>query len=316
VNRCYFCKSELWDRLVPLAQERGLAVVVDGTNADDTRDHRPGAAAARERAVASPLAEVGLTKAQIRWLSQRRGIPTWSQPSSPCLSSRVPYGTAVTPARLARVERAEAALRALGVAGDLRVRFHDDLARIEIAAASLQEWLVPARAAAMVDAVRPAGFARVAIDLRGFRSGSLNVLGGVTSDRSDAQSDEHSAERYIGGAVPGTGGDDSPSAGATPRAAEASDWTARARQLQLRLGQDGYAVRVEARAALALVVVSLQGWPTEPTRRRTIVRAALDVGFSHVAVEFDGDDAMRSPEGGHASQSAAGDATLPGVLPA
>ncbi len=139
-----------------------------------------GATAARERAVASPLAEVGLTKSAIRLLSERRGIPTWSQPSSPCLSSRLPYGTEVTPERLARVERAEAALRALGVAGDLRVRFHDDLARVEIGAESLQHWLEPLRAVQLADAVRGAGFARVAIDLRGFRSGSLNVLGGVT----------------------------------------------------------------------------------------------------------------------------------------
>lgn len=181
VNRCYFCKSELWDRLVPIAAERGLAVVVDGTNADDVSDYRPGAAAARERAIASPLAEWGLTKSAIRLLSERRGIPTWSQPSSPCLSSRLPYGTAVTPARLAQVERAEAALRALGVEGDLRVRFHDDLARIELPAESLQHWLEPERSARIAAAVRDAGFARAAIDLRGFRSGSLNVLGGVAS---------------------------------------------------------------------------------------------------------------------------------------
>lgn len=180
VNRCYFCKTELWDRLLPIAAERGLAVVVDGTNADDTGDYRPGAAAAREHGVASPMAELGLTKAHIRVLSQRRGIPTWSQPSSPCLSSRLPYGTEVTPERLARVERAESGLRALGVTGDLRVRFHDDLARVELAADVLQHWLEPERAAQLAAAVREAGFARVAIDLRGFRSGSLNVLSGVT----------------------------------------------------------------------------------------------------------------------------------------
>lgn len=180
VNRCYFCKTELWDVLVPVAAERGLAVVVDGTNADDTGDYRPGAAAAREHGVASPMAEVGLTKAHIRILSQRRGIPTWSYPSSPCLSSRLPYGTAVTPERLAMVERAESNLRALGIAGDLRVRFHDDLARVELAANELQDWIAPECAAQLAVAVRRAGFARVAIDLRGFRSGSLNVLGGVT----------------------------------------------------------------------------------------------------------------------------------------
>ncbi len=180
VNRCYFCKTELWDHLVPIAAERGLAVVVDGTNADDTGDYRPGASAAREHGVASPMAEVGLRKAHIRILSQRRGIPTWSQPSSPCLSSRLPYGTAVTPERLAQVERAESALRAIGVTGDVRVRYHDDLARVELSAEALQHWLAPERASQLAGVVRAAGFARVAIDLRGFRSGSLNVLGGVT----------------------------------------------------------------------------------------------------------------------------------------
>jgi len=182
VNRCYFCKTELWDVLTPIARERGLAVVVDGTNADDLGDYRPGAAAAREHGVASPMAALGLTKRDIRLLSERRGIPTWSQPSSPCLSSRLPYGTAVTPERLARVERAESALRAIGVSGDLRVRYHDDLARVELSASILQSWLEPARAVQLAEAVRAAGFARVAIDLRGFRSGSLNVLGGVAMD--------------------------------------------------------------------------------------------------------------------------------------
>lgn len=185
-NRCYFCKTELWDVLTPIAQARGLAVVVDGTNADDLHDYRPGAAAAREHGVASPMAELGLTKDDIRLLSQRRGIPTWSQPSSPCLSSRLPYGTAVTPQRLAQVERAEAALRAIGVTGDLRVRYHDDLARVELAPAALQEWLAPARALQLAEAVGAAGFARVAIDLRGFRSGSLNVLGGVVAEPARA----------------------------------------------------------------------------------------------------------------------------------
>lgn len=181
-NRCYFCKGELWSRLAPVARERGLAVVIDGTNADDLHDHRPGAAAAREAGVRSPLAELGFTKAEIRALSKARGLPTWAQPASPCLSSRLPYGTAVTPERLALVERAERALRALGVSGDLRVRYHGDLARVELGREELGAWLAPARRAALARAVREAGFARVAIDLRGFRSGSLNVLGGVVAD--------------------------------------------------------------------------------------------------------------------------------------
>jgi uncharacterized protein len=180
-NRCYFCKSELWGKVVPVARERGFATVVDGTNADDLGDYRPGAQAAREHAVASPLAELGFTKAEIRLRSRELGLPTWRQPSSPCLSSRLPYGTGVTAERLAMVEQAERSLRELGIEGDLRVRYHDDLARVELSLAELEQWLSPVRTAALVAVVRSAGFARVAIDLRGFRSGSLNVLHGVTA---------------------------------------------------------------------------------------------------------------------------------------
>jgi uncharacterized protein len=180
-NRCYFCKSELWTRLAPIARERGFAVVVDGTNASDLGDHRPGAVAAKEAGVRSPLAELGFTKDDIRALSKARGLPSWSQPSSPCLSSRIPYGSAVTPERLRAIERAEAALRELGVTGDLRVRHHGDLARVEMTRDELERWLEPGRQTVIRAAVREAGFARVALDLRGFRSGSLNVLSGVTA---------------------------------------------------------------------------------------------------------------------------------------
>jgi uncharacterized protein len=180
-NRCYFCKTELWSKLVPLAQARGFQTVVDGTNADDLGDYRPGAQAAREHAVASPLAELGFTKLEIRERSRALGIPTWSQPSSPCLSSRLPYGTSVTPHRLGQVERAERALRDLGITDDLRVRYHDDLARVELSRDALADWLEPVRFAQLCAAVQGAGFARVALDLRGFRSGSLNVLHGVTA---------------------------------------------------------------------------------------------------------------------------------------
>ncbi|MES2177242.1 MAG: ATP-dependent sacrificial sulfur transferase LarE [Gemmatimonadota bacterium] len=180
-NRCYFCKTELWSKLVPLARSHGFDVVVDGTNADDLTDYRPGAQAAREHGVVSPLAELGITKDAIREASRVLGIPTWSQPSSPCLSSRLPYGTSVTPQRLGQVERAEAALRALGITGDLRVRYHDDLARVELSRDALDEWLVPQALEQLSAAVRDAGFTRVALDLRGFRSGSLNVLHGVTA---------------------------------------------------------------------------------------------------------------------------------------
>jgi len=179
-NRCYFCKSELWGRLVPAARARGFHTIVDGTNADDLLDHRPGARAAREHQVSSPLSELGFTKDDIRRASRALGLPTWQQPSSPCLSSRIPYGTAVTRERLTQIEVAEAALRALGIEGDLRVRYHDELARVELAPATLAIWLQPARIQAVRDAVARAGFERVAIDLRGFRSGSLNVLHGVT----------------------------------------------------------------------------------------------------------------------------------------
>jgi uncharacterized protein len=165
-NRCYFCKTELWSRLVPVARMRGFLTVADGTNADDLGDYRPGAQAAREHEIMSPLAELGFTKAEIRVRSRALGLPTWSQPSSPCLSSRLPYGTGVTAERLGQIER---------------VRYHGDLARVEIGHAAIARWLQPARAAALRTALRGAGFARVALDLRGFRSGSLNVLHGVSA---------------------------------------------------------------------------------------------------------------------------------------
>ncbi len=178
-NRCYFCKTELWSKLVPLARSRGFETVADGTNADDLSDHRPGAQAAREHGVTSPLADLGFTKAEIRECSRARGIPTWSQPSSPCLSSRLPYGTSVTADRLHQVEVAERSLRALGFTNDLRVRYHDDLARVELSQESLATWMQPERFADLRAAMIDAGFARVALDIRGFRSGSLNVLHGV-----------------------------------------------------------------------------------------------------------------------------------------
>lgn len=170
-NRCYFCKTALWSHLVPLARERGFAIVADGTNADDLHGHRPGMAAAREWGVESPLADAGMTKAAIRELSRRRGLPTWDAPASPCLSSRLPTGTAVTPLRLAKVEAAERAARAAGVRGDLRVRYHGDTARVELAAAELPRWRNGDGRQALRAAVATAGFSRVELDLRGFRSG-------------------------------------------------------------------------------------------------------------------------------------------------
>jgi uncharacterized protein len=180
-NRCYFCKSELWGRLSSLARERGLGVVIDGTNADDVGGHRPGMQAAHEYGVLSPLLEVGMTKREVRERSRARGVATWSRPSAPCLSSRLQYGLPVTSERLEQVERAERALRDVGIVGDLRVRHHGDLARVELSSEILGAWLAPVPMRILRAAVRAAGFARVAVDLRGFRSGSLNILREVSA---------------------------------------------------------------------------------------------------------------------------------------
>ncbi len=180
-NRCYFCKHELWSKLVAVARQRELAVVIDGTNADDTADYRPGRRAAAEHGIASPLAELGFTKVEIRMRLRARGLTSWRQPSSPCLSSRLPYGTPVTVERLRQVEIAEAELRGAGVEGNLRVRHHGELARVELDQDELTDWLAPARLQLLRDAVRRGGFVRVALDLGGFRSGSLNVLSGVST---------------------------------------------------------------------------------------------------------------------------------------
>jgi len=175
-NRCYFCKSELWSRVIPVARARGIGTVADGTNADDLTGHRPGAAAARERGVVSPLATLGFTKAEIRERSKARGLPTWAQPSSPCLSSRIPYGTSVTVARLRRVEEAESALRAIGVTGDLRVRHFGAKARVEMSIPEAERWQGGAAREQLIAAVIAAGYDEVEIDQRGFRSGALNEL--------------------------------------------------------------------------------------------------------------------------------------------
>lgn len=170
-NRCYFCKSELWSRLSTVARDRGLRTVLDGSNADDVGDHRPGAVAATEASVRSPLLEAGLTKDEIRAWSRELGLPTWDQPAAPCLASRLPYGIAVTPERLKQVERAELALRALGFR-DFRVRHHDGVARLEVHPAELAA-VARLRREVLV-AVRAAGFRRVLVDLQGYRRGALN----------------------------------------------------------------------------------------------------------------------------------------------
>lgn len=180
-NRCYFCKSELWTKLAPAARAQTLAVLVDGTNADDLSDHRPGAAAASEHGVRSPLAELGMTKEQIRERSRGRGLSTWSKPSSPCLASRIPYGTPVTTERLRRIERAEVSLRALGITGNLRVRDHGELGRVELDSGELDRLIASGAMTRIAAAVRQSGFTRAAVDLAGFRSGSLNILEGIVA---------------------------------------------------------------------------------------------------------------------------------------
>lgn len=170
-NRCYHCKTELWSKLADLAAERGFAVVLDGSNADDAADYRPGMKAARELGVRSPLLEAGLSKDTIRALSRRRGLPTWDQPSAPCLSSRLPYGLSVTPDRLREVEAAEDGVRALGFR-EFRVRHHGDAARVEIAPAEMGNAI--AHADALRDAILSAGFTRALLDVEGYRSGALN----------------------------------------------------------------------------------------------------------------------------------------------
>src|SRR5215470_3090969 len=172
-DRCYFCKDELFSVLDELARSRAFAAVAYGVNADDTLDFRPGHRAATEHKVLAPLLDAGLAKSEIRELSQRAGLATWDRPASACLASRVPYGTEVTPERLALVERGEAALRALGF-HQFRVRLHDKLARIELAADEMHRALTPKMAAAMAVALKEAGFTYVALDLEGYRQGSLN----------------------------------------------------------------------------------------------------------------------------------------------
>ncbi|HEX3702547.1 MAG TPA: ATP-dependent sacrificial sulfur transferase LarE [Vicinamibacterales bacterium] len=171
-NRCYYCKHELYTHLTRIAADRH-AIVVDGNNADDRGDYRPGRQAAREFGVRSPLDEVNLTKDEIRELSKHAGLPTWDEPASACLSSRIPYHTEVTDEKLRMIERAEQALRTLGFRV-CRVRHHDDLARVEIARAEMSRASEPDTAAAIVRELRAVGYRYVSLDLQGYRTGSLN----------------------------------------------------------------------------------------------------------------------------------------------
>ena len=172
-NRCYYCKDELYSHLSAIARERGLAVVVDGNNADDRGDYRPGRQAAREHGVQSPLDEAGLTKDDIRALARAAGLASWDEPASACLSSRIPYGDEVTVERLRRIERAESVLRNLGFR-IFRVRHHDDTARLEIAKAEMPRALDPDVNAQLVSSLKALGYQYVSLDLQGYRLGSLN----------------------------------------------------------------------------------------------------------------------------------------------
>jgi uncharacterized protein len=171
-NRCFHCKDELYGRLTEMARERGFDYVVDGCNLDDTGDFRPGRRAATQHGVRSPLVEAGLTKDDIRALSRERGLPTWDKPAMACLSSRIPYGTPVTVEALGRIGDAEAYLRSLGLR-QLRVRHHDDVARIETDEAGLA--LLISRRAEVVERLKELGYLYVTLDLAGYRSGSLNL---------------------------------------------------------------------------------------------------------------------------------------------
>ncbi|MBI5441357.1 MAG: ATP-dependent sacrificial sulfur transferase LarE [Deltaproteobacteria bacterium] len=173
-NRCYFCKSELFGKLREIAREEGLPHVVDGNNADDRGDYRPGREAARELGVRSPLDEVGLSKAEIRELSKAMGLPTWEKPSFACLSSRFPYGVPITREKLTKVGTAEEALRELGLRV-LRVRHHGDVARLELGPAEFARVMGDLREE-VVKRVRAAGYAYVAVDLQGYRTGAMNEV--------------------------------------------------------------------------------------------------------------------------------------------
>lgn len=173
VNRCYFCKSELHDTLKPLARQRGYEYVVDGVNADDLQDYRPGIQAAKERGVRSPLAEVGVSKLEVREIARCLDLPWWDKPAQPCLSSRFPYGETITPEKLRRVGQAERYLRQLGYR-TLRVRSSGDTARIELPANDIQHFVAATDLEQLVKSFRDYGFAYTTLDLEGFSTGKLN----------------------------------------------------------------------------------------------------------------------------------------------
>jgi uncharacterized protein len=183
-DRCYFCKDELYGKLESLARTRGIEHIVDGSTIDDLDDYRPGRQAARQHAVRSPLIEVGLNKNEVRELSRRATLPTWDKPASPCLSSRIAYGTPVTIERLSKVDRGEEILREFGFR-EFRVRHHDTLVRLEIAATEMDRVLQKEVVDQLAERFRELGFKYVTLDLHGFRSGSMNEALPVNITRSN-----------------------------------------------------------------------------------------------------------------------------------
>jgi pyridinium-3,5-biscarboxylic acid mononucleotide sulfurtransferase len=175
VNRCYFCKSELHDTLKPLALELGYPYVVDGVNADDLQDYRPGIQAAKERGARSPLAELGISKMEVREIAKSIGLPWWNKPAQPCLSSRFPYGEEITIPKLNRVGRAEIYLRKLGYE-NVRVRSSGDTAKIELPADLIQKFVAENSLTELVTTFQSFGFMYVTLDLEGYRSGKLNQV--------------------------------------------------------------------------------------------------------------------------------------------
>jgi uncharacterized protein len=174
-TRCYFCKDELYKKLEEVARARKIEFIVDGSTCDDLSDYRPGRIATSEHSVRSPLIEAGMTKAEVRWLSRRAGLPTWDKPASPCLSSRIAYGLPVTIERLSAVDRGEEILREMGFR-EFRVRHHDNLVRLEISPAEMERALRLDVTAEFARRFRELGFKFVTLDLQGYRSGAMNEV--------------------------------------------------------------------------------------------------------------------------------------------